>query len=420
MTSFTRGLAGLAYHGFASGLLCTQHATMPGSLSGKGGSHILSTLRLRFSRPLAAPTARFFSSALQVRGKGPLRNKAAKNIPTQNAPRNTARPQPATPPTPPPKVKAKPRAAPVASALPRSASGAVSAAAAAGNGFAEQLGRRSISTLLYEAPSHLLFRITSLSAGFCTIAYTIVNYWTIFVYPPENMLWWVPHAFAVICGCMIAGGTYFLMGGVGIVRVIHAIPSARIEALAGKGAAATAARAVKDAGGGPMPPVFLELEIGRVLPILPARKRYILPEKLEVPFRFASYGLNGDVLSKGAAVAVGAGAAAGAGAGVGGGAAAGGGEPLTSYERVKAHEAEKERQAKAREYEMNHLMTAPFRHAGQGARTGWQQVRRVFSREGFIKVIVNGDRQKMDVMGGWALENGRALDRLVSVKNDIK
>lgn len=273
--------------------------------------------------------------------------------------------------------------------------------------FAEQLGRRTVSTLLYEAPSHFWFRATTLTAGLLTIAYTVANYYSVFLYPPENLLWWVPHAFAVICGVMIAGGTYFLTGGLGIIRVIHAIPSARIAEIAGKAAASTAARAVKDAGGGPMPPIFLELEIGRVLPILPARKRYILPQNLVVPFRFATYGLSGDVVP----VAGAAGAAA---------AAAGTGAPLTGYERVKAHEAEQERVAKLREYEMDHLMTAPFRHAGQGAQSAWSQIQRAFSREGFLPVFVNGDRQKLDVMGGWALENGRALDRLVTVKNDIK
>ncbi|KAL1911851.1 hypothetical protein Sste5344_002428 [Sporothrix stenoceras] len=389
---------------------------MPGSLSGTGGSHILSALRIRLSSsPSTTPaTTRFFSSSRLVYGKGPA-GKVSRNLPSQYQSNYTsAKSQPVTsaPKTASKvKVQAKPRAGPVTKAVPSSGS-IITAAAVAGNGFAEQLGRRSVSTLLYEAPSHTLFRFTSILAGTTTIIYTLINYWSIFVYPPEDLLWWVPHAFAVICGAMIAGGAYFVSGSVGIIRVINAIPSARIEAIAGKGAAATAMRAVKDAGGGPVPPVFLELEIGRVLPILPARKRYILPEKMEVPFRFASYGLSGEGVPKSVTAA----AAATGGAGATDANTA----PVTSYERVKAHEAEKERQAKAREYEMNHLMTAPFRHAGQGARSSWQEVRRVFSREGFIRVLINGDRQKLDVSGGWALENGRALDRLISIKNDIK
>lgn len=270
-------------------------------------------------------------------------------------------------------------------------------------GFAEQLGRRSISTPLYEAPSHFWFRATTLTAGVLTIAYTLTNYWTVFVNPPKDLLWWVPHAFAVICAVMIAGGVYFVTGGFGIIRTIKAIPAARIEAISGKSAASMAARAVQDAGGGPAPPVFLELEIGRVLPILPVRKRYILPQNLVVPFRFASYGLNGDTVLVGAD-----------------GAAATGGAPLTGYEKVKAHEAEQKRAAENREYEMNHLMTAPFRHASMGAQTVWYQIQRAFSRDGFVKVYVNNDGQKLDVTGGWALENGRALDRLVSLKSDIK
>ncbi|CAK7218737.1 hypothetical protein SBRCBS47491_003612 [Sporothrix bragantina] len=313
----------------------------------------------------------------------------------------------------PSRAPVKSRVAPAAAVASKSAlSATTSSVPGAVSGFAEQLGRRTVSTLLYEAPSHFWFRATTLTAGFLTVIYTVANYWSVFLDPPKDLMWWVPQAFAVICGIMLAGGAYFVMGGLGIIRVIHAIPSARIEAIAGKAAASTAARAVKDAGGGPMPPIILELEIGRVLPILPARKRYILPENLVVPFRFASYGLNGDMKP-----VAGAAAATGAAAGAGSGSS---NVPLTGYERVKAHEAEQERVAKLREYEMNHLMTAPFRHAGQGAQSTWHQIQRAFSREGFVPVLVNGDRQKLDVTGGWALENGRALDRLVTLKSDIK
>ncbi|CAK7230139.1 hypothetical protein SCUCBS95973_007471 [Sporothrix curviconia] len=424
MASFSRGLMGLATYSFASGMLRSQPAALYGS-----SSPVLSALRIRLAQPQTCTRIQCFSSSPLVRGKGPQRGKALKNAPSSTSSRTPLR----TPRAPsPPRTPAKPRAAPAsatvvtrlvsATASATAATAASSAPGSAVSGFAEQLGRRTVSTLLYEAPSHFWFRATTLTAGFLTIAYTVGNYWTVFAYPPENLLWWVPHAFAVICGVMIAGGTYFLMGGLGIIRVIHAIPSARIEAIAGKGAAATAARAVKDAGGGPMPPIFLELEIGRVLPILPARKRYILPENLVVPFRFASYGLSGAMVPVAGAAVTGTAAAATAAA-TGAAAGAGSGHsnaPLTGYERVKAHEAEQERIAKAREYEMDHLMTAPFRHAGQGAQSFWHQIQRAFSREGFVPVLVNGDRQKLDVTGGWALENGRALDRLVTLKNDIK
>ncbi|CAK7237048.1 hypothetical protein SEUCBS140593_009826 [Sporothrix eucalyptigena] len=422
MASFSRGLMGFAHHGFAASMLRLPHA----SLSSTGSSPVLSALRIRLSRPQAPSHVQFFSSSMPARGKGP-RGKAIKKVPnvqTTNTSRTPSKPRPIASPsqapaTAAPKAPVKPRAAPVATSAPRSVSAAVAAAtasstAASVSGFAEQLGRRTVGTLLYQAPSHFWFRATTLVAGFLTIAYTLANYWQVFVKPPEGLLWWVPHLFAVICGVMIAGGTYFLMGGFGIVRVIQAIPSARIEAISGKAAAATAARAVKDAGLAAAPPVFLEIEIGRVLPILPARKRYVLPENLVVPFRFASYGLSGDMAPVAGVAGAGAVGAAASGA------ASGNSVPVTGYERVKAHEAEQKRLAENREYEMNHLMTAPFRHAGQGAQSAWSQIQRAFSREGFVSVLVNGDRQKLDVTGGWALENGRALDRLITLKSDIK
>lgn len=271
--------------------------------------------------------------------------------------------------------------------------------------FAEQLGRRTVPTLLYEAPSHLLFRVTTLGAGFLCIGYSLANYWSVYISPPEGLVWWVPHAFGFICVTVVAVGTYFIMGGLGIIRAIHAVPAARLAAIAGPKAAAAAVKAATTKAGPVSHPVFLELQIGHVLPVLSPHKRYVVPSAVVLPFRLATCGLSGD----NAPVAAGA-----AEATPGGGKAT---EPMSGYERVQAHRAEQERIEKLRAYEREHLMTAPFRHAGQGAQTFWRQMQRAFSRDGFVDVFVDGRKQKMDVSGGWALENGRALDRLVTVKD---
>jgi hypothetical protein len=43
-------------------------------------------------------------------------------------------------------------------------------------------------------------------------------------------------------------------------------------------------------------------------------------------------------------------------------------------------------------------------------------IRRAWSREGFMKVDVKGKMYKLDITGGWALDGGKALDRLATIK----
>ncbi|EPE03489.1 hypothetical protein F503_06662 [Ophiostoma piceae UAMH 11346] len=266
--------------------------------------------------------------------------------------------------------------------------------------YAEQLGLRSAPTLLYEAPSHTWYRFITISLGVTFITYSVLNYWDIYLNAPKDILWWVPYAFAGICAFMAAFGAYMFRGTHGIVRTIQAVPTARIQQLCGNSAASQAAAIIKNAGLTPeTAPIVLELKVGRMVPVLPPRKRYVLPGALTLPTRLASAGL-----SESATGAFGAKPAAVA----------------SLKDRVLSRRAEEERKRTAREYEMNHLMTAPFRHAGQGASTAWKHVMRAFSHEGFMRATeqTTGKRHKIDITGGWALDNGRALDRLVTVFDD--
>jgi hypothetical protein len=89
--------------------------------------------------------------------------------------------------------------------------------------------------------------------------------------------------------------------------------------------------------------------------------------------------------------------------------------PAGLRERVQAERAEREARAKARKYEMDHLMTAPFRDAKKGFRAVWDGMSRAFHRGGFAQVELGGKNYKLDV-SGWAMENGRAMDRILALK----
>ena len=76
---------------------------------------------------------------------------------------------------------------------------------------------------------------------------------------------------------------------------------------------------------------------------------------------------------------------------------------------IERQRAEEERRRREFQYDKEHLMTAPFRHAGRAFSAAWQGVRRSFTKEGFAKVNIGGKQYKLDVTGGWALDGGRAL-----------
>jgi hypothetical protein len=298
----------------------------------------------------------------------------------QKPPRPTANPNPR--PAPAAKQAAKPAAKPSLAAKPSSPPPPTPAAAPrpVPPSYAEILAQRG-RTLLYEAPSHFWFRTGCFtSATFC-ISYTVYQYWTIILHPPEGLLWWVPHAFGVILIFMSGMGVYFVLGAGRIVRSIEAVPAAQVakhilsKATAGTtGAAATAA-----------PPVLIELTTLRPIPFFPPKKTVLPPDQVQLPFRmhnlFAPPPAN--PTSK----------------------------PLTLSEQIKAAHLERAaREARRKE------TTAPFRDARRVFSAAWHGIKRSFSREGFARILVGKTEYKLDVTGGWALDEGRAMDRLLSIR----
>ncbi|KAJ2974594.1 hypothetical protein NUW58_g8612 [Xylaria curta] len=75
------------------------------------------------------------------------------------------------------------------------------------------------------------------------------------------------------------------------------------------------------------------------------------------------------------------------------------------------------RRKEEREYELDHLMTAPFRDAGRALGL-LGKLRRGLTGEGFAPVFIKGVQYKLDIEGGYALENGQVLDRLVKIQPD--
>ncbi|KAK1983762.1 hypothetical protein LZ30DRAFT_587706 [Colletotrichum cereale] len=322
-------------------------------------------------QPLQPFSRRFFGSL------GPLRH-AAKPPPSSSriaasVPRATTAPK-----TPIPTAKSKPKptapgpARPVSPASPAAVSSAGSAYA-----LTAQLAQRSQPTVLYEAGSHFWMKLSAWAAMLMFYSYAGINYYTMLLHPPEDIAAWVPHAFAVICLAMAGFGSYFFYNTRNIVRLVRAVPTALL---------APNARGLVP-GAAPNPkttPIHLEITCKRMLPGR-ARVLVVPPQQVSMPGRIVART-----------------------------ASSSSSHASPAQERAAA----RREQARARaewEYDRDHLMTVPFRHAGKGFRAAWYGVRRAVTKEGFLQMEAGGQKLKLDVASGWALDDGRAIDRLVKI-----
>jgi len=235
--------------------------------------------------------------------------------------------------------------------------------------YANTLAQKLHPTLLYQAPSSTMFMVTSYGVAFILMA---CGGYAIFAYnePREDLSIWVQYAFAVV-GLTTGGmASYFILGPSMMIKSISAIPRNVARTL------------VTPAAGGFIPELQLEVEVKRMLPFLPAKKIYVQPQELVLP------------------IPLGPTAA----------------QRLTPAEIRQMAAEKKVQREQDLEYQRNHLMTLPFRQMNKAFVSLFQNTRRALVKEGFLKVQVKHSTYKLDITGGWALDNGKSLDRLVGLK----
>ncbi|KAK1640415.1 hypothetical protein BDP81DRAFT_280170, partial [Colletotrichum phormii] len=303
----------------------------------------------------------------------PLRY-AAKPSRTTTIPSNLTRSAVSKPPPPPPPKS------PLPSTNPATTTSPVGGTAGSSYALATHLAQRPQPTVLYEAASHLWMKLSAWSAATMFYCYAGINYYFTLLNPPPDLAFWVPHAFAFICVATAGFGSYFLFNARNIVKLIRAVPTASLlKPTAGKAAAAAADVLPLGVTSAKATPIVLEITCERILPGTP-KKLLVAPEQVRIPGRIYTPFI----------------------------------APTPAMERAAARQ--KKVQAKADwEYDKNHLMTTPIRHASKGFKAAWYGVRRAITKEGFMRMEAGGDKLKLDVSTGWALDDGRAIDRLVKV-----
>lgn len=227
--------------------------------------------------------------------------------------------------------------------------------------YASQLATKQQPTLLYKAPSQTLFLISSYTGATFCLAYAAYNFQANTLSPPPGLATWVPVAFGGVCFLMAVLGGWLALGPARLIRTITARPSATHPGT-----------------------LLLDVELRKMLPIpfFPARVISAAPEDVALDHRLWT-------------------------------------PPpanLSAHERMLLRKEEEARRAEHLRYERERLLSAPFRHANRAFFNLFQAIARTWSRAGFLKLDVKGQVYKLDISGGWALDEGRALDRLVKVK----
>ncbi|KAI0431450.1 hypothetical protein F5Y09DRAFT_304947 [Xylaria sp. FL1042] len=235
--------------------------------------------------------------------------------------------------------------------------------------YAQRLAMRPNPTTLYEAASQTGFLVSSYGAAQFCLGCAGINGWLNVFNLPPGLSPWVPVGFGVISFVFACIGTLFAMRPSSIIRSIKVLPYSPAQ------------RQLQE----PLPEsVTVEVTARRIAPIpLPLKRIQVRPEQITLVNRMQYRAV-----------------------------------VLSEEERAAERREEAIRRKKEREYELDHLMTAPFRDAGKASSALWINVRRGLTGEGFEPVFINGVQYKLDTDGGYALENGQVLDRLVKFQPD--
>lgn len=251
--------------------------------------------------------------------------------------------------------------------------------------YAQTLASKHSPTLLYEAPTSNIYAITCYGvSGFC-MAYGVWHFYDALLTPHPGLWWVIPYFMGGVCIFTIGAGVYVAAGVRRLVKSVTAVP------------------VTNGSSGGR--DLMIRLEARSMLPWVTGKVVEVSPEQLTLASRVALANETAET-------------------------------SLTSR-RLDSHRARAEaelQRKKEREYELDHIMTKPFRDIGRGLNGFLSSVGRILLREGFVKMFVNGKQVwRMDAQFGWAMDNGTgklhlsmrntcliprlALDRLLKIRS---
>ncbi|OAA73905.1 hypothetical protein ISF_00806 [Cordyceps fumosorosea ARSEF 2679] len=231
--------------------------------------------------------------------------------------------------------------------------------------FVKSLGSKTTPTVLYESPSHFWFYFGCWTSGVSILAWTALTGPTV-VTQPEGTPEWVGYVFEAAYVLLGSMAFYLLSKTPNIVRSIRLLPPAAA-------AAATSSPAAPRVAAMPR----LEVTVNRMVPVLKPRVLVVSLDDVALKSRFSL--------------------------------------PDKYVPELQRRAAAAETRETRRRFDMQHLLTMPFRHVGRAVAGFFQGVRAAWTDMGFATIRVRGKEFKVDVTRGFAHEGFRTLERLVSV-----
>ena len=95
-----------------------------------------------------------------------------------------------------------------------------------GSTIASLLARAPQPTILYKAPSFKAFAVSSYSASTFLMGWAAWHFSTVYLNPPEGLMWWVVPAYGVSTIVMFGMGLWIMSAPQRLVKTITAIPGA--------------------------------------------------------------------------------------------------------------------------------------------------------------------------------------------------
>lgn len=232
-----------------------------------------------------------------------------------------------------------------------------------------------------------MFLFSSYTAGVTLFGGAAVNSIVNVFNLPEGVPEWVAFPFGFVSVMMAVVGARFAMTPAGVVQTIKVLPAVS-SASAGPSKATPKPLPSATSAISPVSPSRAQLEVmvRRTTPVPGLPLQRILCEPHEIIMKARMYNRPPPT--------------------------------LTPMEQAFADQKTAAQKQAEIEYEKTHIMTAPFRHGWWALKTFFVSIRQGLTGEGFAPIEVKGVKYKLDITDGYALDEGRALDRIVQIDED--
>lgn len=239
--------------------------------------------------------------------------------------------------------------------------------------FIKSLASKPTPTTLYEGPSHFWFYFGCWSSGLSILA------WTALTAPsatrqPEGVAPWVGYTFGASYILLGSMGLYLITKTPNIVARIRVLPVVQAPRLAPTGAVA----AVVPTTPATSSPLQMEVTVKRMLPLLSPKILTTPIENVTLTTRFSL--------------------------------------PESLVPELQRRAAAEKAAKAQRKFDMEHLMTMPFRQFGRALAAMFNGIKAAWTDMGYGVMRVDGKMYKVDVTKGFAHDGFRTLEKLVEIK----